>query len=45
MVRHEETRDLPEERDIARNNARARRSGRSRTAWMDSIKTWTGLSV
>ena len=25
--------------------AGARRRGRSRTAWMDNIKTWTGLSV
>jgi len=24
---------------------RARRRGRPRTAWMDNIKTWTGLSV
>ena len=31
---HEETRELPGERDNARNNA-----------WMDNIKTWTGLSV
>jgi len=23
----------------------ARRRGRPRTAWMDSIKTWTGLPV
>jgi len=23
----------------------ARRRGRLRTAWMDNIKTWTGLSV
>ena len=23
----------------------ARRRGRSRTAWMDNIKTWTGLPV
>ena len=23
----------------------ARRRGRQRTAWMDNIKTWTGLSV
>jgi len=23
----------------------ARRRGRSRTAWIDNIKTWTGLSV
>jgi len=38
---------LPEERDNARNNALpgARRQGRPRTAWMDNIKTWTGLSV
>jgi len=26
-------------------SAGARRRGRPRTAWMDSIKTWTGLSV
>jgi len=31
-------------RDNARNNARCRR-GRPHTAWMDNIKTWTGLSV
>jgi len=24
---------------------RARRRGRPRTAWMDNIKTWTGLTV
>jgi len=23
----------------------ARRQGRPRTAWMDNIKTWTGLSI
>jgi len=23
----------------------ARRRGRSRTAWIDNVKTWTGLSV
>ena len=23
----------------------ARRRGRPRTAWMDNVKTWTGLSV
>ena len=46
---HEETRELRGQRDNARNNAMqcsgARRRGRPRTAWMDSIKTWTGLSV
>ena len=31
-------------RDNARNNARCRR-GRPHKAWMDNIKTWTGLSV
>ena len=43
MSIREETRKLPGERDNARNNARRR--GRPRTAWMDNIKTWTGLSV
>jgi len=33
---------LPGERDNARNNARRGRPG---TAWMDNIKTWTGLPV
>jgi len=33
---------LPGERDNARNNAR---STQARKAWMDNIKTWTGLSV
>jgi len=42
---HEETRELPGERDNAKNNVGARRRGRPRTAWMDNIKTWTGLSV
>ena len=37
---HEETRELPGERDNARNNARCRC-----TAWVDNIKTWTGLSM
>ena len=39
----EETRELPGERENARNNARRR--GRPRMAWMDNIKTWTGLTV
>jgi len=43
---HEETRDLPGERENARNNAiGARRRGRPSMAWMDNIKTWTGLPV
>ena len=33
------------EKDNARNKPGARRRGRPRTAWMDNIKTWTGLSV
>jgi len=35
---HEETKELPGERNNARNNARC-------TAWLDNIKSWTGLSV
>jgi len=43
---HEETRELPEERDRpARNNARCTQASRPCTAWMDNIKTWTGLAV
>jgi len=42
---HEETRELPGERNYARNNAGVRRRGRQRTAWIDNIKSWTGLSV
>ena len=37
---HDETR----ERKIPVRNA-SRRRGRPRTAWMDNIKTWTGLLV
>ena len=34
------------EKDIMqRTTPGARRRGRPRTAWMDNIKTWTGLSV
>jgi len=33
---------LPGERNNARNNARCTKA---RKAWMDNIKTWTGLSV
>jgi len=37
--------ELPVERDNARNNAGVRRRERPCTAWMDNIKTWTGLPV
>ena len=33
---------MPGERDNARNNARCTQA---RKAWMDNIKTWTGLLV
>jgi len=33
------------ERDNARNNARCTQARKPRTAWVDNIKTWTGLSV
>jgi len=37
---------LPEERDNARNNARCTQARElPRTAWIDNIKTWTGLHV
>jgi len=44
---HEETRELPEERNRpnARNNARCTQASRPCTAWMDNIKTRTGLAV
>jgi len=42
---HEETRELPGERDNARTMPGARRRGRPCTAWMDNIMTWTGLSM
>jgi len=37
--------ELPGERDNARNNARCTQARKPRTAWVDNIKTWTGLSV
>ena len=40
----EKTRELREE-IMQGTMAGARRRGRPRTAWMDNIKTWTGLSV
>ena len=42
---HEETRELPGEREITQGMPGARRRGRPRTAWVDNIKIWTGLSV
>ena len=43
---HEETRELPGERDNARNNARSTQARKAaRTAWVDYINTWTGLPV
>ena len=46
---HEVTRELQGnclEKEIMRGTMPgARRRGRPRTAWMDNIKTWTGLSV
>jgi len=39
------TRQLPGERDNARNNARWTKARKTRTAWMDNIRTWTGLPV
>jgi len=41
---HEETRKLPGEREC-KEKCRFKQGGRPRTAWMDNIKTWTGLSV
>ena len=36
---------MPGEIDNAKNNARCTQGERLRTAWMDNIKTWTGLPV
>jgi len=45
LSHHEETRELPGERDNSRNNARCMQARRPRTAWMGNIKTWTGLTM
>jgi len=37
------TRELPGERDNAKNNARCTQAKKATHAWMDNIKTWTGL--
>jgi len=43
---NEETKELPGERDSARNNVRFTQARKtSRTAWMDNINTWTELPV
>jgi len=43
---HEETRECCLEKEMMQGiMTDARRRGRPRTAWMDNIKTWTGLSV
>jgi len=42
---HEETRELPGERDNARNNARCTQARTKYTAWMDNIKTCTRLPM
>ena len=44
LAYHQETRELPGERDNARMPG-AHRRGRPRMAWMDNIKTWTRLPV
>jgi len=36
---------LPGGRDNARNNARCTLARKTSTAWMDNIKTWTGLTM
>jgi len=41
---HEKTRELPGERDYARNNARCTQA-RKATHGLDDNKTWTGRSV
>jgi len=44
MAHNEQT--MEEQRDNTRNNARCTQARKAtRTAWMDNIKTWTGLSV
>jgi len=35
----------PEKEIMQGTMSGARRRGRPRTAWMDNVKTWTGLSV
>jgi len=44
-MRKQQTRELPGQRDNARTMPGARRRGRPHMAWMDNIKTWTGVSV
>ena len=42
---YEETRELPGEEIMQGTIPGSHRRGRPHTAWMDNIKTWTGLSV
>jgi len=42
---HKETRELPGERIMQGTMPGACRRERPRTAWMDNIKTWTGLTI
>jgi len=42
---HEETTELPGERNNARNNARCTQARKTTYAWIDNIKSWTRLSV
>jgi len=42
---HKETRELPGERNNVRNNARCTQARKTTHAWLDNIKTWTGLPV
>jgi len=46
IPRHLHTGYLPGKKEIMQGTmSGARRRGRPRMAWMDNIKTWTGLSV
>jgi len=40
---HEETKELPGERDNASSNAKCTQA--RRTTWMDNMNTWTGLPL
>ena len=42
---HEKKRELPGERDNARNSARCTQARKTtHTAWIDNMKTWTGTA-
>jgi len=42
---HEDTRKLPEKEIMQGTMPSVCRRGRPHTAWMDNIKTWTGLTM